>query len=93
MLPDKNISGKILTSLKILPELQLQNLDQTMCSKPEQKFCFMTKPKLPKLQQTLANMTLIINISNSNTSANLKYASSHARVKSIKFTNWDSVNY
>ena len=30
--------------LQILPELQLQNLDQTLCSKYEQKFNFMTKP-------------------------------------------------
>ena len=43
-LPLQNIS-KILTKLQlqILPELQLQNLDQTLCSKSEQKFCFMTK--------------------------------------------------
>ena len=32
----------------------------------EQKLSFMTKPQLPNLQQTLSNMTLIINIGNSN---------------------------
>ena len=36
------------------------------CSKSEQKFCFMTKPQLPNLQQTVANTILITNISNSN---------------------------
>ena len=67
-LPLQNISSKILTKLllQILPELQLQNLDQTLCSKSEQKFSFMTKPQLPNLQQTVANTILIINISNSN---------------------------
>ena len=50
----------------MFPELQLQNLDQTLCSKSEQKFSFMTKPQLLNLQQTLANMILIINIGNSN---------------------------
>ena len=32
-----------------------------------QKFSFMTKPQLPNVQQTVANMILIINIGNSNT--------------------------
>ena len=54
-------------SFKITPELQLQNLDQNLCSKYEQKFSFMTKPQLPNLQQTVANMILVINISNNNT--------------------------
>ena len=54
------------SSLKILAELQLQNLDQNLCSKSEQKFSFMTKPQLLNLQQTVANMILIINIDNSN---------------------------
>ena len=64
----QNISRKELTKLQlqILPELQLQNLDQTFCSKSEQKFSFTTKPQLPNLQQTVANTILIINISNSN---------------------------
>ena len=39
---------------------QQQNTDQTpastLCSKSEQKLNFMTKPQLPNLQQTLANM-------------------------------------
>ena len=54
------------SSLKILPELQLQNLDQTFCSKSEQKFRLITKPQLPSMQQTVANTVLITNISNSN---------------------------
>ena len=53
-------------SWKILHELQLQNIDQTLCSKSEQKFSFMTKPQLLNLQQTVANTFLIINISKSN---------------------------
>ena len=52
--------------LQILPEPQLQNLDQTLCSKSEQKLSFMTKLQLPNLQQTVANTILIINVSNSN---------------------------
>ena len=32
-----------------LAELQLQNLDQPLCSKSEQKFSFVTKPQLPNL--------------------------------------------
>ena len=62
----QNISSKILNKLllQILPELQLQNNDQTLCSKSEQKFNFMTKPPLPYLQQAVANTILIINISN-----------------------------
>ena len=54
------------SSFIILPELQLQNLDQPLCSKSEQKFSFRTKRELPNLQQTVANTILIINISNSN---------------------------
>ena len=54
------------SSLKILAEFQLQNIDQTLCWKSEQKFSFMTKHQLPKLQQTVANTILIINISKSN---------------------------
>ena len=41
-------------------------LDQTLCSKSEQKFSFMTKPQLPNLQKTVANTILIINSNNSN---------------------------
>ena len=50
---------------QILLELQLQNLDEPLCSKSEQKFSFWTKLQLPNLQQTVANTILIINISNS----------------------------
>ena len=32
------------STLKIFPELQLQNIDQTLCKKSEQKFNFMTNP-------------------------------------------------
>ena len=46
-------------------ELQLQNLDQPLCLKSEQKFNFMNKRQLPN-QQIIANMVLSINISNSN---------------------------
>ena len=82
----KNVSRKKLTKLQlqILPELQLQDLDQTLCSKSEQKF--MTKPQLPNLQQTVANMILGIDIGNNKTSSSFELASSHARVTSIKFT-------
>ena len=51
---------------QILPEPQLQNLDQALCSKSDQKFSFVTKPQLPNLQQIFANTILSINISNSN---------------------------
>ena len=37
-----------------------------MCWKSEQKFGFITKPQLPSMQQTVANVILMINISNSN---------------------------
>ena len=49
--------------LQILPELQLQNLDQPLCSKSEQMFSFRTKPQVPNLQQTVASNFLSINIS------------------------------
>ena len=64
----RNINGKYWTNLsfKITPYLQLQNLDQTLYSKSEQKFSFMTIPQLPNLQQTVANMIHITNISKSN---------------------------
>ena len=50
----------------MLPEFQYQNLDQTLCSKSEQKFSFMTKPQPPNVQETIANTILIITFSNSN---------------------------
>ena len=53
-------------SFKISPDSQLQNLDQTLCSKSDKKLSFMTKPQLPNLEQTDANTILITNISNSN---------------------------
>ena len=37
------------SSLNILPKLQIQNIDQTLCSKSEQKFSLITKPQLPNL--------------------------------------------
>ena len=53
----------------MLNKLQLQNLAWTSTSKSwsksEQKLSFMTKRQLPN-QQTVANMILSINISNSN---------------------------
>ena len=49
------------SSLKILPDFQHQNLDQTLCSKSEQKFSFLTKPQLRNLQQIVANKILISN--------------------------------
>ena len=52
--------------LQILPELQLQNLDQPLCSKSEQKFIFLTKPQLRNLQQIVANTILISNSYNIN---------------------------
>ena len=47
--------------LQILPELQLQNLDQPLCSKSEQKFSFLTKPQFRNLQQIVADTILISN--------------------------------
>ena len=52
--------------LQILPELQLQNLDQTLGSKSEQKFSFLTKPQLRNPQQIVANTILISNSYNIN---------------------------
>ena len=51
-------------SFKISPELQLQNLDQTLCSKSGRKFDFMTKLQLPNLHQTVVKT--VLSISNSN---------------------------
>ena len=49
------------SSFKILAKLQLQNLDQPLCSKSEQKFSFLTKPQLRNLQQIVADTILIGN--------------------------------
>ena len=64
----QNISRKELTKLQIqiLPEIQLQNLDQTFCSKSEQTFSFLTKPRLPNLQQIGTNTIIISNSYNIN---------------------------
>ena len=74
--------------MQILPELQLQNLDQTLCSKSEQKFSLLTKPQRRNLQQIVAKMILIKNSYNLN---KFELASSHARATSIKSTKQDSV--
>ena len=60
-----------------LAELQLQNLDQPLCSKSEQMFGFMTKPQLPNQQQTVANTIFFININNSNNFNKFLVASCH----------------
>ena len=49
----------------MLNKFQLQNLDQPLCSKSEQKISLMPKRQLPN-KQAVANMILSINISNSN---------------------------
>ena len=51
---------------QILPEFQLQNLDQPLCSKSQQKFSFLTKTQLQNLQQIVANAILISNSYNIN---------------------------
>ena len=52
--------------LQILPPIQLQNLEHTLCSKSVQKFSFLTKPQLRNLQQIVANTILISNSYNIN---------------------------
>ena len=52
--------------MQILPELQLQNLDQTLCSKSKQNISFLTKPQLRNLQQIVANTILTSNSYNIN---------------------------
>jgi len=52
--------------MQILPELQLQNLDQPLCSKCEQKYSFLTKPQLWNLQKNVAHTILISNSYNIN---------------------------
>ena len=71
-------------SFKISSEHILQNLDQTLCSKSEQRFSFMTKLQRPNLHKTVVNTFLNNNISNSNNFNEFKLASSHARVTSFK---------
>ena len=62
---------EFILQLQVIQVLQLQNLDQTLCSKSEQKFSFLTKPQLPNLQQTVANTILTITITNISNSNNL----------------------
>ena len=71
-------------SFKISPELQPQSLDQTLCSKSKQKYSFMTKPQLPNLLQTVANMILIIidDVDDSSTSATVTTSTSFELVSS-----------
>ena len=66
------------SSFKILPQLQLQNPYQTLCSKSEQKLSFMTKPQLQ--QQTSVTSETVT------TSTSFDLVSSHTRVTSIKCT-------
>ena len=71
-----------------LAELQLQNLDQTLCSKSEQKL-FITKPHLPNLHQTVASSSILATVTKS---TSFELASSHARVASIKSIKQQSVS-
>ena len=73
-------------------ELQLQNLDQPLCLKSEQKCSFRTKRPLPNLQQTVANAIIIINISNSNNFNKFWVGIFYSRVTSIKFTKQEWVS-
>ena len=52
-------------SFKILPELQLQKLDQALRPKSEHEFNFMAKIQLPNLHQTVIDKFLRISNSNS----------------------------
>ena len=80
--------------LKISPKLQIQNLDQTLCSKSEQKSNFKTKLQLPNLHKRIVNTFRSINISKTNNLNNLFTASSSccniikqlASFTGIKFT-------
>ena len=65
--------------MQILPELQLQNLDQTLCSMSEQKFG-------NKLLPTRSSSAIVT------TSKSFELASSNARVTSIKFTKQELVS-
>ena len=51
--------------MPFLFEFQLQNLDQTLCSKSEQKFSFMTIPQFPNLQQSVADVDAEDHVGNS----------------------------
>ena len=52
----------------------------------------MTKLHLPNLHQNVVNTILIINMSNTNNLNKFEVSSSHARVKSIKFTKQEWVS-
>ena len=54
---------------------------ETLCSKSEQKFNFLTKPQHRNLQQILPIRSATVT-----TSTSFELASSHARITSIKFT-------
>ena len=73
--------------MQILPELQLQNLDQTLCF--EQKLSFLTKPQLRNFQQVVDDTILLSNSYNIN---KFCVGFSHTRVTSIKFTKQQSVS-
>jgi len=77
-------------SFEISPELQLQNFDQTFCSKTEQKFSLMTKLWLPNLHLTRFSALTSARVT---TSTSFESASSHARVTSIKSTKQELVSY
>ena len=85
---------KILTKLQpqILPELQLQNLDQTLCSKSEQKFNFMTNLRFQICNKLLPTRSSSSTSATVTTSTSFELASSHARVTSIKFTKRELVS-
>ena len=75
--------------LKISPKLQIQNLDQTLCSKSEQKSNFKTKLQLPKLLLTRFSASISSTATNS---TSFELASSHAMVTLIKSTKQELVS-
>ena len=72
-----------LFTIQILPELQFQNLDQTLCSRSEQKFSFMTKPQVPNLRQAAADTSASTSATVA-TSTSFELTYSQNRVTSIK---------
>ena len=71
---------------------ELQNFDQTLCSKSGQKNDFMTKLQLPNLHQTIVNTFLSSTSATVATSTSFELGSSHNRVTSIKFTKQEWVS-
>ena len=65
---DKKTGRQTKASLsdKILTKPQLQNLDESLWSKSEQRFKFVTKLQFPNLHQTIINSFFSINIGSSN---------------------------